>query len=114
MGTHNYSFSTCVYRGRNEREFELEVTYSVTPGRPAQGPTYSCGGQPAEDAEIEIISVTHNGAPFETSREEDGRLYDEAWDDSARALEDEAADRADYLYDQARDERMMAEWERAA
>ena len=39
---------------------------------------------------------------------------DEEGLDVERSAADREADRADYLYDQWRDDRMMAEWERAA
>ena len=42
---------------------EVEITYSYSPGRPEQGPSYACGGEPAEGPEIEIIGVTHGGKP---------------------------------------------------
>lgn len=38
--------------------FAVDVEYSYTPGRPATGPTYSCGGEPAEPAEIEINKLS--------------------------------------------------------
>ncbi len=34
------------------------ITFSYVRGAPATGPTYSSGGQPAEPAEIEFVSVT--------------------------------------------------------
>lgn len=40
---------------------ECEIEYElISRGRPATGPTYSCGGQPAEGAEYEI-TVRCNG-----------------------------------------------------
>lgn len=36
---------------------ELEITYSFTAGSPATGPTYACGGTPAEPDEVELISA---------------------------------------------------------
>lgn len=40
--------------------FEVEVTLGGTyqPGCPEQGPTYACGGQPAEPAMVEDCEVT--------------------------------------------------------
>jgi hypothetical protein len=49
----------CGWEG--EYEVELVVTYSVTPGQPERGPSYACGGTPAEPAEVEIISVKLDG-----------------------------------------------------
>jgi hypothetical protein len=56
-------------------EAELVVTYSVTPGRPETGPTYSCGGTPAEPDEVEIVSIKHNGQPVTLSDEEEEALW---------------------------------------
>ena len=40
-----------------ENEIEVEVVFTYLPRRPATGPTYDCGGQPEEPAEIDIISA---------------------------------------------------------
>ena len=62
MGSRRFQFTVDHMVGR--REIELVVTYSMTPGRPEQGPTYACGGQPVEPPEVEIIAVKHDGKPF--------------------------------------------------
>jgi len=36
-------------------DLTLDITARLTPGRPEEGPTYDCGGQPAEGPECEII-----------------------------------------------------------
>lgn len=46
---------------------EVEITYAFTPGCPETGPTYSCGGTPAEPDEIEALNVrviADDGIPF--------------------------------------------------
>ena len=43
-------------------EREVTVEFTVIPGRPETGPTYACGGTPAEPPEIEIVAIVHNGA----------------------------------------------------
>ncbi len=52
-------------------DLTLDITARLTPGRPKQGPTYDCGGEPAEEPECEIIdSVLLYGMlkiPFEVS-----------------------------------------------
>ena len=72
-----------------ELDFEVEVEYTcVSKGYPEQGPTYSCGGQPAEPPEFEINRVMFNGKdilPFLT-------------DDQIDYLKEQAAD--DYAEDQ--------------
>lgn len=39
-------------------EIEVEITYRFTPGRPARGPSYASGGEPAEPPEVEFISAS--------------------------------------------------------
>lgn len=50
-----------VYLERDGEDFELEVEADLSPFIPATGPTYSCGGQPAEGGEIEVTSVKYKG-----------------------------------------------------
>lgn len=35
-------------------DFEVEVVYTFSPGCPEQGPSYACGGQPADPPEVDI------------------------------------------------------------
>lgn len=94
------------------REIELLVTYSVTPGRPETGPTYSCGGTPAEPDEVEIVSVTHDGQPFKLSDDDEEALWEIAIGRAGEDLADEYASEADWRYQEYRDRVMMERWER--
>lgn len=38
-------------------EIDCEYVFTYSPGYPEQGPTYDCGGEPAEGPEIEVIGV---------------------------------------------------------
>lgn len=50
---------------------DCEVEYTcISRGRPEQGPTYSCGGQPAEPPEFEI-TVRYNGQDITAMLDED-------------------------------------------
>jgi hypothetical protein len=89
-------------------EIELDVTYSVTPFVPA---TY---WQPAEGGECEIESITHNGKPFALSDAEEDALLEQAIARSHDDMAEDAADEADYRYEQMRDRQMMERWEREA
>lgn len=92
-----------------EVEIALQVTYSVTPFIPEKGPTYSCGGQPAEGGEVEVISVTLDGHE-ETLADAEEELIQQACEE--RAADDWAEEewaRADYEYERRRDERMERE-----
>jgi hypothetical protein len=100
----------CGWEG--EYEVELVVTYSVTPGQPERGPSYACGGTPAEPAEVEIISVKLDGEEELLTADENDALQAACDARAEEALADEASDYADYRRDQARDEQMTREWEK--
>ena len=87
-------------------EAEVECTYTVTWGAPAQGPSYSSGGQPADPDEIEVTITAVDGTPWaqvdpwsyggRTLAEAHDllaeKLVDENWDGMiAEALDEEAA-----------------------
>lgn len=78
-------------------DLELTVTYSCTPFVDA---TY---WQPAEGGEVEIVAVTHEGRPMPLSAADEGRLHDLASERAAEDMAAEAADEADYRYEQYRD-----------
>jgi|GEM_PF-2225721 len=104
MSARRFQFTVDHMVGR--REIELDVTYSMTP------PVAATYWQPAEGAEVEIVSVKHDGADFALSDEEDEALLEQARD---RALEDWADDRADeqdWRYQEYRDLLMEARFER--
>jgi hypothetical protein len=46
---------------RTNHEHEVDVYYDYTPGSLEQGPTYDCGGVPAEGEEIEITRMVLSG-----------------------------------------------------
>ena len=64
---------------------EVEYTY-LTRGRPATGPTYDCGGQPAEAPEFDV-KVMANGHDITLM----------LTDDQLESLREEAADYAENL-----------------
>ena len=39
-------------------EIEVKIIYRYTPGRPARGPSYASGGEPADPPEVEFISAS--------------------------------------------------------
>ena len=112
MMARRFQFTVDHMIGREE--VELVVTYSVTPGCPEMGPTYACGGTPAEPDEVEIISVKHNGQPVTLSDEEEEALLEQAIARSADDLADEYAAEADWRYQEARDRQLMERWEQGA
>ncbi len=91
--TPTFEFTTYIYRGRNEREIEIDVEYTATPIVPAV--LYGDYPQPAEGGEVEVLSVKHNGAPFALTAEEDARVYDQACDRADDDLKQHRIDSAE-------------------
>lgn len=103
---HKFTFRTYLYRGPTEREYEVEVTYSVTTGSPPV--LYGDYPHPGDDGEVEILSVKHNGRLFDTTADEDDILHTQACDRADEDLACEAADADEYRADMRRDERWAA------
>lgn len=102
MSTHKFTFTMWLYRGRMEREHEIEVTYGYTPYVAATRE------HPAEGDVVEIISVT--GVEY-TTRDEDEIIQEEA---ERRALDDYTAWRIDmeeYRAEAIREERMIRDFQ---
>lgn len=67
-----------------EIDIAVEVEYTcISKGRPESGPTYSCGGEPAEPPEFQIDRVMCNGVDILNALSEDTLelLRDHAADD---------------------------------
>ena len=84
-------------------EVELVVTYS--------GPTYSCGGTPAEPDEVEIVSIKHNGQPITLSEEDEEAVWEIAICRAGDDLADEYASEADWRFQEYRDRLLMDQFE---
>ena len=97
---HRFQFTVDHMIGR--QEVELVVTYSVRPGCAETGPTYACGGTPAEPDEVELISIKHNGQPITISDEEEEALLQQAIERAGEDLAEEAAAEIDWRYQEAR------------
>ena len=83
-------------------EIELEIFFTFTPGQPERGPTYACGGTPAEPAEVEFDHCEPPGLEAWATDYLQGPGYDDA---VLRACEDMQPD-PDAAYEARRDERM--------
>jgi hypothetical protein len=94
------------------QEVERVVTYCVTPGSPETGPSYACGGTPADPDEVQIVSIKHNGQPIALSDEEEEALWEMAIGRAGDDLADEYASEADWRLQEARDRQLMERWER--
>lgn len=104
-----FPFETSIERG--DEEIELRVIYDVTPFVPAR--LYGDYPQPAEGGEVEIISVTRAGKPFDLTDAEEEALLAECEERAQSDIEDEASAAADWLYQERRDRLLMAgsdEW----
>lgn len=102
MSTHKFTFTMWLYRGRMEREHEIEVTYGYTPYVAATRE------HPAEGDVVEIISVT--GVDNTTSHEDD-IIQEEA---ERRALDDYIEwknDMEEYRAEAIREERMIRDFQ---
>src|SRR5271168_4296982 len=86
---------------QNAEETEVVVHYAYHPGYPERGPTWDCGGTPAEPPEVEIMKVTANGVGVDPTDAE----Y-EAWE--TYAMEEHEDDSPDPGY--ARDLRSERGW----
>lgn len=91
-----------------DEEIPLLVTFNWTPGYPATGPTYACGGTPEEPPEVELLSADD---PDSIDRIDDLCPSDlEAVGEAVQEYLAEhpiADDMADVLYDQARDDKLF-------
>lgn len=92
-------------------EIELVVTYIVTPGSPETGPSYACGGTPAEPDEVEIVSIKHKGHPFCISEEEEQSLLETAIARAGEDMAEEYANEMEWRYQEARDRQLMERFE---
>ena len=89
-----------VYDGHTVR-----VTGRVTPGQPEQGPTYSCGGQPAEPPEIEDLCVyAEDGTEMEVDDEIFESMQDEILEHVSQNEADDMNDAAERRNDMERED----------
>ena len=54
---------TTTFSFDGENDHDIVVTFDYTPPRRERGPTYDCGGEPAEPAGIEYGDITVDGIP---------------------------------------------------
>jgi hypothetical protein len=101
--THRKTYTWDVTR-QDEAETDAVAQYTYTPGHPERGPTYDCGGTPAEPPEVEIVLVTAGGVKIEPT---DAEM--EAW--TTEIMENHEPD-AGPDPDDERDRRMERDLER--
>ena len=90
---------------RGDAVFEVNLEYIANPFVAA---TY---WQPAEGGDVEITAITQGGAPFDLTDAEEDAAYTLCERHYVEHQGDDAADYAEYRYDQMRDEQMMSAWE---
>lgn len=98
-----FPFDTEIERG--DDLIELRVIYSVSKFYEATR------WQPAEGGEVEIISVTHKGKPFDLTDAEESLLLTECEERVEQDMLDEQAARDDWKYQEYRDRLLMRQWE---
>ena len=86
--------------GGVEGENEFVVTYGISPGRP------TTRIDPEEYPEVELIKVTCDGLPFDSDIHDDW-FVEQITDQHEDTRAEDAAERAEYRYEQLRDARMM-------
>lgn len=65
MSVHTASqYLEIVGPGRTSLEVEVAISYTFVPACPETGPTYACGGTPAEPASVEDIDFEVYGIDF--------------------------------------------------
>jgi hypothetical protein len=83
-----------------ENEHTLVIYFIYRQGAPERGRTYDCAGEPAEDPQVEVISILVDGLPATLKQgcqvDECERLYDELLLYGADCLADERAAAAEY------------------
>jgi hypothetical protein len=96
----------CNHSFDGENDVDLIITYIYTPPSPQRGPTYSCGGEPAEYT-VEVISMLVDGVPATHDElcqvDECERLYDEMMVHGADCVADERAAAAEYRAESRRE-----------
>jgi hypothetical protein len=103
-----FPFDTTIDRG--DDEIEVRVIYDVTPFVPAV--LYGDCPQPAEGGEVEIISITRDGKPFQPTQSEEAVLLSECEQRAEQDIADEAAEAAEWRAQERRDRQLMAGFDR--
>lgn len=94
------------YIERGDDEIELSVIYDGT--RPVAA-TY---WQPAEGAEVELISIRHNGAHFDLTDAEESALLEVCAERVGSDFHEEDCAAAEWRAQNRADDLLMARWER--
>ena len=72
---------TTMHSFDGENDVELSILYEYTPGAPERGPTYDCGGTPAESPEVIVLGMMVNDRAATSDQFdqviENERLYEE-------------------------------------
>jgi hypothetical protein len=98
MGKYYRLFTTSMEVERGDAVLEVNLEYVANPFVAATQ------WQPAEGGDVEIAAVTLDGASFDLTEAEEAEAYDRCQEHYVEHQEDDAADYADYRYDQMRDD----------
>ena len=86
-------------------EIEIEVECSVSPGERQWFDALRGVGHPGSGPEVEVLSATLDGKPIELTDAEIASVEDDVADRADEIIEDAKADYGDYMYDRWKDER---------
>lgn len=98
---------TTMHSFDGENDVELSILYEYTPGAPERGPTYDCGGTPAESPEVIVLGMMVNDRAA-TNEQWDAVMADESLYDylllhGADCTADERAAAAEYRAEMKKD-----------
>lgn len=88
----------------DDPEIECVIYFTFSPGQPERGPTYACGGMPAEPAEVELDHVEPSSPDIAAFAADylQGAGYDRACEQAAQDLMPDT----DAAYERMRDDRI--------
>jgi hypothetical protein len=94
------------------REHTVRINGEISPGYPATGPTYDCGGTPeeppcVEDYEVWLVLWRNGRSVKERKIEDDGKILEQLHDTILQQADEDrrdSDDRGDYELDRRRDE----------
>ena len=86
-------------------DVDVVIVYHFYKGQPERGPSYDCGGEPAEPADCEVLSVLVNGEKADDAQFDWCQTNDRIW----QKMVDNVQDNMDRAADYAAEKRMERE-----
>lgn len=86
MSVKYYLNTTHSFDGEND--VDLLITFSYSPGSPERGPTWSCGGEPAEDPEVDFLDIVVDGRKATDDEFAQAQESNSLWEKCVKHAED--------------------------